>query len=396
MGLRRSVSGLITVELTSADIASALGIINGAGITLMNVQRKDDLTVQFTLRRNQLRKLQKMTDKRGERLKIIRQNGLYWLLKRMPKRPVLIAGIGLLLILTLFLPTRVLFVEVEGNVAIPTRRIIETSAQCGVGFGSRRREVRSERMKNALLEAIPELQWAGINTYGCRAVISVRERSEPEEQQKLSGISSIIADRDGVIREMTVLQGSPACKVGQSVKTGQLLVSGYTDLGICIRGSRAMAEIFAETQRDLTAVYPTQCTARGALTRSEKKYSLIFGKNRINFFKGSGISGTTCDKMYSEYYLTLPGGFCLPVAIGVEQWRWYECLSDPVEQDAEAFLRGFSETYLTDIMIAGRIDARFETISPIDGGWCLTGKYACYEMIGKSRLEENLLDYEAN
>lgn len=37
-------------------------------------------------------------------------------------------------------------------------------------------------MKNALLSAIPELQWAGVNTYGCRAVISVRERTLPERK----------------------------------------------------------------------------------------------------------------------------------------------------------------------------------------------------------------------
>lgn len=393
MGLLRSV---IFVELVSADTASALRAINAAGIPVLNVAQKDDLTITFSLRRNLLRKLRKLVEKRGERLRIINRSGVIWRLRSLRKRPVLLAGVGFVIFLTLYLPTRVLFVEVEGNHIIPTNRIIEASSDCGIGFGSSRREVRSERMKNALLEAIPELQWAGINTYGCRAVISVRERAQPEENQKLSGISSIIADRDGVIREMTVLQGSPVCKVGQSVKAGQMLVSGYTDLGICIRGSRAAAEIYAETQRDLTAIFSTQRATRGEITRSEKKYSIIFGKNRINFFKGSGILDTTCDKMYSEYYMTLPGGFRLPIAIAVEEWRWYEVSDAETEPDAEGLLKDFADSYLSDIMTAGRIDAKFETLSQINGGWCLTGKYACYEMIGKSRLEENLLDYEAD
>ena len=86
----------------------------------------------------------------------------------------------------------------------------------------------------------------------------------------------------------------------------------------------------------------------------------------------------------------------MPIAIAVEEWRWHEGSVLLVEEEsARKLLAEFSAEYLDQVMRAGRIDAKFETLYPIDGGWCLTGKYACYEMIGKSRLEENLLDYEA-
>ncbi len=397
MDIFRSFGGTVRLEYTSADISAGLRAINAAGIQVSHVEHINDLTLRFTVSRADAKQLRRITDRRGETLRIFRGAGIYWFFKRLIRRPVLVAGLLLILLLTLYLPSRILFVEVQGNLAVPTRQIIAQAAQCGIGFGVSRREVRSERMKNALLESIPELQWAGINTYGCRAVISVRERTEPERQEQDTGVSSIVAARDGVIRELTVVSGSPVCKVGQSVKEGQVLVSGYSDLGICIRAEHAEGEIFAETSRTYSAAIPSQWLQRGQQGSSSKKYSLIIGKKRINFTKGSGISPTSCGKMYAEYYLTLPGGFQLPVALAVEEWSDRETDAYTIDEaQAQSQLSRYAQADLTAQMVAGSIEAKYEAFSSPQGLYCLTGRYACYEMIGKSRPEEILENYEAN
>ena len=89
-------------------------------------------------------------------------------------RPVLLAGLGILFLLAMYLPSRVLFIRVEGNMQIPDRQILAAAEECGIRFGASRREVRSEKVKNALLSSVPQLQWAGVNTAGCVATISVR------------------------------------------------------------------------------------------------------------------------------------------------------------------------------------------------------------------------------
>lgn len=395
MDFWKSLGGMLQVKLTSADLAGTLGAINTAGITIYHVQEESELVLRFDVQRRDYRRLRALTKKRGEKLELSRRQGLYWVLRQFVRRPVLMMGILLILMLTLYLPTRILFVEVEGNHQIPAQQILERAEGCGIGLGASRRMVRSERMKNLLLSSIPDLQWAGINTYGCRAVISVRERTQPEEKSEEHGISSIVATREGVIREMTVLRGEPMCKVGQAVKAGQVLVSGYMDRGICIRGTRAQGEVFAETERNLTAVLPSDYVVRSKKTRSEKKYSLIIGKKRINFYKGSGISDSSCDKMYSVRYLTLPGGFRLPIALVTEEWVYHDTEDITMEENqAKQILTNSARRYLLSVMTAGQIQTPHENLQLSDGIYCLKGRYACLEMIGKTRLEENLDSYE--
>ena len=384
-----SFSGFVAVQLTGADIPALLQRIAKAGIPLFRVRQRDLLAVFVWVRRGDLAKLKEITEKQGAKMAVIQRTGLYWLWRSLIRRPVIIAGITLILLLSWFVPTRVLFISVEGNAAIPTNLILEKAAGCGITFGASRREVRSEKMKNNLLAALPELQWTGINTYGCTAVISVTERTEPEENTKNRGVSSIVADRDGIIYSCTVTSGNPVCVEGQAVRAGETLVSGYTDCGIKIQATRAQAEIYAQTMRQLTVKTPLKYTQKGEIYRVKKKYSLILGKKRINFSKDSGISPTGCDKMYLQYYCILPGGFQIPISIAVEQWYYRKTDSITAASEMSQLCGvNFAQEYLHNQMLSGKIIGKLESGEQGNAVYTLTGRYICLEMIGRERSEE--------
>jgi hypothetical protein len=246
-------------------------------------------------------------------------------------------------------------------------------------------------VKNALLEAMPQLQWAGVNTKGCVAVITVKERPLAKESQIAGEVSSIVASRDGIIEECTVIRGSPACKPGQAVRAGETLISAYTDCGLTIRAGRAEGEVYAQTERSLEVISPSEYLFRREEGSVTKKYSLLIGKNRINFYKGSGISDTSCVKMYSAYYVTLPGGFVLPLAFVTESWTDCTLSAGSADQPELAF---FAQEYLTEQMNAGRILSGTESLTVSEGTFQLMGHYRCLEMIGIRKNEEIVKPYE--
>lgn len=394
MGWQTPFSGEIRAEVVSADLPGLLRQFSREGILLRNLRPVDPLTVCVTLDRTDWKKVKQLTRKRGADLRLIRRNGLYWHGKQLLKRPVLLFGLGVFAALSLWLPTRVLFVNVEGNQSIPTRLILEKAETCGIGFGASRKKVRSEKMKNTLLEAMPGLEWAGVNTTGCTAVISVREGEKQEGIPENPVISSLVAVRDGIVESYTAAAGTALCTVGQAVQKGQLLISGYTDCGITVRAQRAVGEVFGRTVRQWTAVTPTKYAGKGQVRKEVKNISLILGKKRINLWKDSGIYGMTCDKMYEEYCIVLPGGFRLPVAVAVERWRIRETgtldwtVSEPrVLAEEQAML------YLLQQMISGRILDAYLQEDIRDRILYLTGSCVCTEMIARERSEEIFEQY---
>ena len=391
MGIWDSLSGYIKCQVVSASLNAFFERATETG-NVRSVEYLDELTATFWVPRSNLQALFKTAELRGDILTVIKKTGLFWTGMKFLKRPVLITGVLLLVFLTLYLPTRILFVGVDGNQSVPDVRILDVSQKCGIRFGAPRKSVRSEQVKNALLQSLPQLQWACVNTRGCVAVISVRERNSVG-LDPAPGLCDIAAERDGIITEMIVERGTPLCQVGQVVKKGQILISGYVDLGLAVKAGRAEGEVFAETQRVLTVTTPTEYTAKKDITAIENRYSLLIGKKLINFEKDSGISPAGCGRMYVESYATLPGGFRLPVAVVLERITYYAEVAQTAREDELSWLNKAGEAIAMSDMIAGEIMTSNSSVHVLDDTAVLRGMYRCREMIGRIHNEEIFTEY---
>lgn len=389
MGVWNMFIGRLKVEITCASQDQFISTACDIGISLFDLEQKDQLTISCTVTRKQYALLERLVARMGGAVKVLYEKGLYFHVRSLKARPIFLFGVALLLCLTVFIPTRVFFIYVEGNHQVPTYCILDKAEACGLKFGASRRMLRSEQVKNQLLSEIPQLQWVGVNTRGCVAVISVDERTEISQEESEGRVGSIIAQRDGIIQEITVVRGNALCTVGQAVQKGQVLVSGYTDCGIVIKAELAEAEVYALTKRELTAVTPVDYRIRGRYIGRKNKYRLKFGKKSMKLYKDSGISDSTCVRIYTERYITLPGGFQLPLAVVNEALYYYEedeiCINNA--EDCP-WLREYVDAYLHKHMTAGKIlNAAYQQQSQGDIVRQIAN-YACLEMIGQIHVEE--------
>ena len=278
--------------------------------------------------------------------------------------------------------------KVQGNSTIPSRNIVACVEKAGIAVGAIRKEIRSEQVKNYLLSELPELQWAGINTYGCVAVIAVRERTELSQELRKTGVSSIVSSNDGIVCSITVKSGTAVCSVGDAVKKGQKLISGYTDCGLSVKAEQAVGSVFAITKRDLTAVVMQDKTVRGTALKQVADYSLKIGKKLIKLYNGSSNSDDKCAKIYEEIYVRLPGGFVLPIALVKESQTTFNSAQTQNRNQSFTWVPVYMDNYLYDHMDQGEILTRRYTEVNNNSLGGLRCQYYCKEMIGRQKDEE--------
>lgn len=381
--------GSAEIVVVSADVSGLLSRLSEAGVSLSDLRIENEIKISFHAAVLDIQQVKKICLKHGDEIRIQNRRGMFFIIRSLLQRKVLLIGLLFIFAAIIYLPTRVLFIEVNGNEKISAGQILETAELCGIRFGADRQRVRSERMKNALLEEMPQLQWAGINTNGCRAIISVRERTDQSGSKEANDVQNIVAVTDGVVTSCTASSGNLLCSPGEAVTEGEILISAYTDCGITIRAECAEGEVYADTVRELSIVTPLIVRTKREEKACKHIYSILVGKNRYIFWKDSGISGDTCDRIYEEYYATLPGEFCLPIAFCVDSYVICEYeQSENNIQEKQIALAESSRRYLLNRMSAGRVQSFNEEFVSTDELLRLDAQYYCNEMIGIARTDE--------
>jgi len=135
-------------------------------------------------------------------------------------------AIILTVLLLVFSSDRVWDVRIEGCDAALAEKIESELFSCGFSVGVRWSDTDTSRIEVDMLSKSDSVSWLNINRRGTVAYVSVVEKITHDEPPKKEGFSNVVASCDAVIEEITVIRGIAAVKAGDSVKKGDLLISG--------------------------------------------------------------------------------------------------------------------------------------------------------------------------
>lgn len=241
--------GYVVIRVEGLSLEKFINLTVSRGIHLWGIDRQNYTTLTAKISIKGFRQLHGISHKIRCRIRIVDKRGLPFILFRYRHRKMLAAGLILFLFIIYGLSSFVWTVEVEGAEEINPQKVLSELESLGVQAGVLKSDIDSLWIENQLIIRIPELSWASLEIRGSKAVLRVRESVLPPVLIDRDTPCNVVAAKDGIIDKMIVLDGQAVVSEGQTVKKGQLLISGIIEHPntIGVRYVHSMGKIIART-----------------------------------------------------------------------------------------------------------------------------------------------------
>ena len=229
----RKITGELEVTAKGLSPEKLLNISAQNHIRLSGVRRLSYTQLRFSIGPSDYNRLKKLLPEGRYKLNISSSRGLSLMLYAFRARYCLIAGIIISIALAFFASSRVWFVKVRGCQRVSEESVLNILESCGLKWGASVSGEELDEMEKRLMQELPDISWAGISRRGVNIYAYIKENSELPESTPVNKPADVIAAKDGVVEKVTVLQGRAVATQGQTVRAGDVLISGelvYQDL----------------------------------------------------------------------------------------------------------------------------------------------------------------------
>lgn len=385
--------GSVLFTITGAFPERFLNLCAQSGVGFWDLVWQDPHTLRLRVARKDARRVRAVAEKVMCDADARQHAGVPFFLAGFRRRYALLLGLFLSIAAVCVLSRFVLTIQVSGNQKVPTAAILTELSRQGVRLGAYGPGLDVRRISQESLIQLDDLAWMSVNLHGTRAEVLVREKlPDPPLRDEVTP-AHVVAEADGIISHMEVLEGQPNFQEGDAVLSGEVVISGIVDLkepkyATVDAGQRtvhARGNIWARTWRTLEAEISLEAPVKSYTGEKETSWTLVVLGHSMNIFGKGGISQAGYDKITTTHTLTLPGGQVMPLALRRTECRAYETVPAPLDRmAAEALLEERLTVRLKGLVGEdGEIVETGFTAREADGMLIVTLKAECQEQIGR-------------
>lgn len=378
--LLRYIRGYVGFEMNGDYPERLLNQLAANGISAWGISRSKSKLKAFVSVGDYF-KIRGCRRKNRVRTRVTERHGLPFLMRRHRLRIGFAVGAMCCIIALFILSGFIWNVKVVGNQSITDSEIKQICSELGLKEGARRSDIDVGRLKSRLALRLDKAAWVSVNIEGVRATVNISEITSEKEPQKEP--CNLVAERDGIITAIEATSGSISVKVGQTVKKGELLVSGVTEFKDgTYRFGTAEGKIIAETEREISCFVPFSRTELVRSGQSVKRSAVSFFGVDIPLYLGSvkGLYETeSAVSCYENGEAYLPIRVTSTVFYALEEVT-VELSAEQAEAAAAEKLEELKKAELENAEILSEI----KEIDTLSDGIRLTARLKCRENIAKS------------
>ncbi len=222
--------GYVIIVVEGYFIEKFINICTHRRILLWDVKVQEDQMISMRLSIKGFKHLRPVVRKAKCRVRLLRKVGLPFLFNRYRRRKAFFAG-AILFVISIYAMTSFIWsVDITGNKELQTTQLEQSLAKHGIRTGALKYTVDTDRAVTGMLLEMRDISWISINVSGTRVRVELRERKKVPEIIPNDVPCDIIAIKDGMIKQVIATQGIEAAGEGDTVKKGQVLISGKIPL----------------------------------------------------------------------------------------------------------------------------------------------------------------------
>ena len=280
--------GYVIIVVEGYFLEKFINICARRRIHLWDVRIQKQYLANMRMTVKGFRHIRPVAKKAGCRVRLLKKTGLPFVLNKYRRRKAFFAGAVLFLILINFFASFVWSVEITGNRELDQDLIEEALAENGIRTGVFKYRIDTDRAVTGMMLRLEKLAWISIDIRGTKVRVDIRERIDVPEIIPRDIPCDIIALKDGIIRRIIAKEGIEAVGQGDTVKRGQVLISG----SIPLKGAEnqfkqvhAMGLAEARTWYEAEAPVVLDKTERLRTGRVMTDNSLVLFSREIDIFR---------------------------------------------------------------------------------------------------------------
>ncbi|MGG0716444.1 sporulation protein YqfD [Robertmurraya massiliosenegalensis] len=266
--------GIVTIKVTGNGLERFLNRLTTNGILIWDVKKHGYEAMTFKMSLKDIKKLKSVVKNSGCKVTFLKRTGLPFLIRRLYKNSGFMTGALIFFVVLFILSNMIWGIEIKGADPATEHKIKKELDNIGVKKGKLQFFVEEpEGIQRAVMNAIEEVTWVGVELLGTTYHLQVVEKNMPEEPEKL-GPQNLVATKKAVIVDMFVEEGQPKVDIHDYVKPGQLLVSGQIGKEGKTKSVSAKGEVLGETWYKSEVILPLESNLQVFNGNEKRKYSL--------------------------------------------------------------------------------------------------------------------------
>lgn len=314
------IRGYVIIIVTGKSIERFINICSKRQILLWDIVRADMDSASMKASIRGFRLMRPAAKKSGCRVRIKKRCGLPFFLYRFKRRKGFKLG---LLIFSAFLILSVSIIwdiEIIGCKPEMITQIMNVLNVDNIGRGSFKHKLNPKDIASKIVLKVDQIAWAGVEIKGVKLFITIKDSIEPPILIKNNESFNIVAQRDGLIKSMEVYAGNAMIREGETVKKGQVLVSGkleskYPEFGT--RDIHALGKIIARTWYENSLPVSMVYNQRLKTGKTHKNVYLRFLDRRLKISVGN-LPYEMFETVTVEKPITGPFGLKLPIGLTID------------------------------------------------------------------------------